>query len=464
MMRPRRRLRRVRRRLSSAMVPPEPASNPPRSTPNSSQGKSDLGTLAHRAFPGYAVAGVATLAYLASAPGQTFIISLLKPSLVGMIEGERAELINNTAYTIATAAAALPLVYVGRLADRFGPRAVLAALGVLFGLACASVALVQGMVTIFVAYFLLRFLGQGAMVLVGQHAVAMWFHRKLGRVSGAKNTAVFLAWAALPTLVGFMIAELGWRWTYVVFGVAVAALVTPAALLFVRNRPEEVGLLMDNDAPSAAHDAASDRKAPVVEASFTLGEAVRTRAYWFFAAAFFLMPLIGTGMLLEGQGHLTGRGLTPTQAGFALGGWSLAMGLMAIPSGVLADRFLPRGLMTIGMLVIGGSSAVLATAQGVWMGYASFVLLGLGQSLVMTTGVTAVARFYGRAHHGAIRSSLTRIGVIGTSLGPLATGISVTLAEGYTPAFWAFAVATLPVALVCVWLVRPEAAHDNAAP
>ncbi|MEC9373679.1 MAG: MFS transporter, partial [Planctomycetota bacterium] len=131
----------------------------------------------HRWFPGYNVAAVATVALAASAPGQTLVISLINLPLRTELGIKEVSL--NTAYTVATIAAAIPLVIVGRLTDRFGPKRMMALVALVFGLACFGMSFAQGVVTVFLGFFLLRFLGQGSLVLVSTHATAMWFHRRL---------------------------------------------------------------------------------------------------------------------------------------------------------------------------------------------------------------------------------------------------------------------------------------------
>ena len=76
--------------------------------------------------------------------------------------------------------------------------------------------------------------------------------------------------------------------------------------------------------------------------------------------------------------------------------------------------------------------------------------------LVVATVGTTMARYFGRRHHGAIRSSLTRMGVMATGLGPLVFGFSYRLTSGYNAALILFAAICLPIAVASVWLAPPE--------
>lgn len=413
-------------------------------------------------FPGYTVAGVATVGLLASAPGQTFIISQLNPILRETFD--IPELTLNTAYTIATIAAAFPLVLVGAMTDRLGPRRMLIISALTFGAACALTSAVSNLLSIFCAFFLLRFLGQGALALVSQHAVAMWFHRRLGSIHGIKQVVVFGLWILFPQLAVLLITQWGWRETYLIFGALVVLFVVPLAVFFMRDRPEQLGLRMDNDADEHADTATPDPSGagpipdeytPPREVAFTLREAMRTPAYWILCSVIFLSPLIGTAMLFDLVPILGRRGMTPVDAALATSAWTAAMALCALPSGIATDRFRAGFLTSLGMGIIALSALTLAAADSTLLAVLALVLFGIGQSFVAASATAALARYFGRAHHGAIRSSATRIGVIGTGFGPICTGLSVHFTGGYATAMVAFAIACLPLGILCLRLHAP---------
>lgn len=467
----------------------------------------------HRWFPGYTVAAVSTLAMLATAPGQTMIVSLFNAPLramLGLDDASAGQL--NVAYTIATVAAGLPLVLIGRLTDKLGPRKTMVLIAALFALGCVVMAGAFNLATVFLGFFLLRFLGQGALSLVAQHAVAMWFHRRLGSINGVKMVVLFGLWVPAPLVAAWMITQFGWRWSYVVFAAGIALTVIPTALLFLRDTPEELGLRMDNDPPRRKRGSRSGRPASIARAesdekfqerygeerpsptgagphpidrdddsddtttpepSFTLKQATRTRAYWTIAAAFFLSPLIGTALLFDMQPILIGLGVDlaahPKQGALPASAWLATVALMSLPAGVMTDRLRSGPLMLAGMLAILLSPLVFVL---VWLGPDRFALwgavvgmvaFGVGQTIVGACGSAAVARYYGRSHHGAIRSSLTRIGVIGTGLGPVFTAgtvfvaarLDAPIATGHAWAMLIFIAMCVPVGIAVIGLRKP---------
>jgi len=112
-----------------------------------------------RFYYGWVIAGIAMVAIVMTLPAQSVLVGVFKEPIreaLGISVGQ----ISNS-YMIGTLCAALPLTFVGRLADRFGVRVVLGAVCLLFGLALAGMSMVTGLVTLTVGFFAIRFLGRG---------------------------------------------------------------------------------------------------------------------------------------------------------------------------------------------------------------------------------------------------------------------------------------------------------------
>lgn len=422
------------------------------------------------------MAGVCTVMLIASAPGQTVVVSQFNTAFREAL-GLSASALSG-AYLVGTVAAALPLVLLGRASDRFGPRAVTAAVAVFFGLACGAAGLAQGIVTLTIAFFFLRFLGQGGLSLLSGHALALWFERRLGTVNGLKLMGAQLGFAIIPGAVIVLIDSVGWRLAYPLLGVGVWVAVIPLLLLVAKDRPEQVGQRLDGDpmeqtpaldAPAAGDD--SDGPAATMppetrreiaptgrrhlDPAFTLAEAKRTGAYWILAATIVLNGMIGTALIFHAQPLLEMRGLDPALSATVVRTWSLVVMLTIFPAGWIADRLPPRVLLPGAMLLICGASALSAAGASTAYAHAAMGAYGLSQSLIMGVGVPTVARYFGRAHHGAIRGSMTRLAVAGTGLGPLALGASLDLTGSFWPGLAVFAALSAVVGALAVFLRRP---------
>lgn len=412
----------------------------------------DVSAPERRWFAGYTVAIVSTIALVATAPGQTMLLSLLNLPLRQAFGLDALTL--NASYTVATVVAALPLVWVGRLTDRFGPRRTMIAVALLFGAACSFMATAQNLAMVLLGFFSLRLLGQGSLALVSNHALAMWFHHRLGSVRGLITVATFLAWAPLPGLTQWSIDAFGWRVTWAALGATVAIGVALVAARFLHDRPEDLGLTVDGASAPAVDS----------EARFDLSQALRTGAFWRLTSASVVSAMVGTAVLFDLQPLLRARGLDASDAAWAVGAWGIAMATLALPTGRLIDRVAPRLPLAVGSFSMAGSCGLLwGTRSGV-MALVALAGFALGQSLIMAAVGATTARYFGRAHHGAIRSAVSRISVVATGVGPLVFGFSQSRFGDHDAALIAFAAVSLFVALGALFLRRPPAAPAAPTP
>lgn len=459
-------------------------------------------------FYGWVILGIATVATLATSPGQSYLVGKFNAEIEAALGIGETTL--TAAYGIATFAAAFPLLYVGKLADRFGPRAIMGASALLLGVACWTIGLVQGPISLALCYFLLRFAGQGVLGLSASHSVAMWFERRLGTATGAKMFAMPLAIFFLPMLTTHLIGAHGWKTAYGLLGVGVWVTVLPLVVFFHRNKPEDIGQRVDGDPPDdpepdptphahpeaeliagsaieqplaidliededqagAAWAFASARNG-VGEVCFTRPQAMRTGAYWIIVIAMTTNALIATAFVFLLQKMASEIGLGEGADNRLLGVFAVASVGFGVLAGVATDRLAPRwvigsasGLLVLScaLFALGGCgmaqdhrSLVIALAWG------SMVSLSASQSLMFVGGSTLFARFFGRPHHGAIRASLTFFMVSGTSAGPFLTA-ALAQGVGYVGALWVFAGASLPITVAGLLLTRPVAPKANGVP
>ena len=86
-----------------------------------------------------------------------------------------------------------------------------------------------------------------------------------------------------------------WRTAFRCFGVLSFALAVPM-LLFIRRRPEDIGMLPDGARSSPARSGGGAAPATVPEVEWTAREVFRTRSYWLIATAIFVIYTAGSGV------------------------------------------------------------------------------------------------------------------------------------------------------------------------
>lgn len=333
----------------------------------------------------------------------------------------------------------------GRLTDRWGPRRVITAGGLVLGAALTGMAFVNRLWQPYVLYGGVAALGMGTAYVPCNSTVVKWFARKRGLAVGLATTGGSVGTFALPPLAQWLTSRIGWRAAYVVFGVAVAvglALVARA----MRRDPESLGLHPDGDpAPFGM--------APDVGRGMTLTMAIRTSPFWLLGAAFtatwipVFIPLVHLVPLTRDLGH-----------GPQVGPWTIStLGAGAVVGrlimGQLSDRIgrTPTIAAAMGLQVL----AFLAFAEARTLPAFLVTALGFGYSYgsISTLFPAVVGDTFGRAHAGALVGFLFALAGSMAAWGPLGAGAIYDATGAYTHAF-RLAAAFNVLAVVLLLLAR----------
>jgi MFS family permease len=171
-------------------------------------------------------------------------------------------------FEIGVAALIVPML--GPWIDRHGGRGVL-----VLGVAMESAGLLlSSLVQSFWQFVLVRcslvIAGEALLgSLVINVTIAQWFVRKRGRAMGIANLGTGIAKFSIPLCAASLFVLIGWRNTWAVFGIVAPLLVIVPALIFVRRRPEDIGLRPDGDVPSPNIDTSVANLAPENSPSVT---------------------------------------------------------------------------------------------------------------------------------------------------------------------------------------------------
>ncbi len=402
-------------------------------------------------FYGWVMLPVVMLVSICTSPGQTFGISVFTLYLQEALGLSSSEL--SGAYMVGTMLAALPLTWVGAQMDRYGPRRVLIGVVLLFGLTCLGMTQVSGLFSLFVAFFFLRLLGQGSMSMLGQNALAMWFHRRLGFASGLSNVGMAAAVGGMPALSLFLIAEYGWRTAYAILGLGVWLLLLPVLAFVFRNRPEDMGQVADGGWVDVG---ATEKMVPVVGPELTLAQALRSRTYWITVCCMASWSMSGTGVQFHIVPIFAERGLGGVEVAAMFSIYALTIACGRLGGGILADKFPLNALIAAAMAFQGLGLALLNTLAPQWLPPLFPIAFAVGSGLLMSVGETIWVRYYGRRHLGKIRGSATTIGVAASGVGPFVMGVAYDFFGSFSQVLWACAALAVPLAVLGLWATPPK--------
>ncbi|MCC2676160.1 MAG: nanT [Ramlibacter sp.] len=322
----------------------------------------------------------------------------------------------------------------GWIIDRFGPRAIVQAGIVLFGLGFMALSQID---TIGGFYGAILLIAVGAS-LSGYFpltvAVVHWFHRKRARALSIMSLGLALGGIVVP-LVGWVMQTYGWRIT--AFGSGVLAIVAGLPLArVVRRSPAEMGETVDGllPAPSRSEDDSASHEPPQRE--FSAREALRTRAFWLLALAHGFALLVVTAVNVHAISHMKeGLGYSVAQASLVITLMTVAQAGGVLAGAAIGDRWDKRyvaaacmlGHMVGLLLLTYGSHPVLVGGFAVVHG----VAWGLRGPFMQAMR----ADYFGLQAIGMIMGFSAFIIAIGQVAGPLVAGMFADATGNYRMGF-----------------------------
>lgn len=392
-------------------------------------------------------------------PGQSVVVSQFNTSFRESLGLSLESL--STAYLVGTLAAAFPLRRIGRLSDTLGPRITTALVALGLTLGCLVVSRSLNAFALTLGFFLIRLFGQGSMGMLSSHLLALWFERRLATVESIKHAGFGAACVVAPQTTVWLIAAVGWRQGYAILGLSVCLLVLPFVATIYRNKPEDIGQHLDNEPPGEHKRWQKIHKQhtqPEVPAHFTLPQARATLTFWALMLPGMLSGLVGTAMIFHIQPILEHANVVNfKKAGAtAASAWGVALLISTLISGPIADKIAARVLLPVACLMMALSFIVMGLASSALHASISMATFGLSQGLYTASFGPAVARFFGRPHHGEIRGFVTTLFVAGTATGPFLVALGARLAGGdFGPAFYISAAVAMALGVLATKAVRP---------
>lgn len=345
----------------------------------------------------------------------------------------------------------------GPLADRLGPRLLLPAGGALVGLLAIGVSLStepwQFYATFVPARALTEFLLCG---MIAFTAVANWFYVKRPRAMGLVAMATPLGSAVLSVVYQFFVMHYGWRSAFLALGISLWVLVVVPGLIFLRRQPEDLGMLPDGFAHAPTEETISVESRSDLEFSWDRGDAARTAALRLLVTGAFLAAIGTGGVAFHMAAYMTDGAIPGALAATVVSVMALSGAFGNGLWGALAERFHPRRLNVLTMLVAAGSVALLMHVRSAATAYLFALLFGLNARGAAVLTQILIARYFGRRSFGAISSILDPFHKGGLGLGALFAGIAFDHFGDYGAVFSLFLVSYLVSALL-IFLTRKPA-------
>jgi sugar phosphate permease len=275
--------------------------------------------------------------------------------------------------------------------------------------------------------------GVTSMVLAAIIA-SRWFDERRGLVLGILSAANATGQLVFLPSLASLVAERGWRAAALVVSGA-AAVVFGIVYFFMRDRPEDLGLLPYGQSRIAGNASPVRVMAPVE----ALRHAVRSRPFWILAGTFFVCGastngLIGTHLIAACHDY----GIAEVRSARLLAMMGIFDIIGTTASGWLTDRYSPRHLLFSYYTLRGISLLFLPfTLQEGAGGLAWFaVFYGLDWIATVPPTVRLTNEAFGRENTGVIYGWIGASHQLGASMAAFGAGAIRTTLGDYQLAFW----------------------------
>ncbi len=345
----------------------------------------------------------------------------------------------------------------GWLIDRLGNRRMILIGYIVMGIGFLIFSQVTSIWQFYIAFMVIT-LGSGlggwlAMISM----VNNWFVRQRSLAIAAAMSGIHVG-GFLVFALAFGVENYGFRWTTASIAILLMVIILPVYMV-VRNRPEDMGLLPDGDRVSgsgrAATGALSDTQQDD-EPEFTVGQALRTRAFW----ALTVVHLSSSISIVTLSIHLAPK---LTDMGFSLSGAAmvpLVYTAVALPSqflaGFVADRF-PKHLVTFVFLIFQSTGImVIAFAESAPLAFLFAVLYGIGFGGRVPLLTAIRGEYFGRKAFATIMGISQMPNNIAMIFAPLYAGYLYDLRGSYFIPFMTFAVLAFMGSFLMLTVRRPS--------
>lgn len=396
-----------------------------------------------------------------SIPGQTMGVSVFTGHLVDALGMPRLRL--SLAYMIGTIASSLILAQAGKFYDRFGARITTMLSGVLMGLVLlflsridhATTGLVKiglfsfdswAFILITLAFFLLRFSGQGVMTMVSRSMIMKWFEKRRGMVTAILGIFTSFGFSYAPRVLDGLIQRYEWRSAWQHLALFCGFLFAVVALVLFRDNPKDCGLKPDGFKEIPTRGKIQHREEGE---NITLKEAKSHPLLWLFSISLAIWAMFNTAFTFHVVSIFKQADWTRSEALAIFFPISVASVLFRFLISWISDRLKLEWIFFIYLVsILLGAASLLLLSQP-WVIWLLVTGFGIAGGIFGTLTSVTWVRLFGKKHLGAISGFAMGWIVAGSAVGPYFFSLAERVFGNY---FWGSWI-TLVITMVLIILI-----------
>lgn len=366
----------------------------------------------------------------------------------------------------------------GAWVDKFGPRKVLLAGGIVLALVMVLCSRVS---TIYHFYLLFGIAGGIGTSLIAYPTNAAvlphWFVRRRGMAFGILSSGWGASFLMVP-LVQFLITKFGWRISFVLVGIFIGSVLLPLVFLFSRHKPQDMDLLPDGlhssvkPIPNQTQRTVRGNK-NWRDTNWTLKKVMGTYRFWLMFFSFFcIFGFVENLMVVHQIVLMRDAGFDNVLVASIVALWGIVV-IIGSLSGLISDKIGREKAFTLACStsILGLFMLLLAEKFfQVWILYLYAIFFGLGMGMSGPILGAATADIFQGENFGSINGFMILGFGLGGIIGPWFGGFVFDTMGSY------FVVLITAILITCVtcmllWIAAPrkirkwhllEAANHNS--
>lgn len=357
---------------------------------------------------------------------------------------------------------------VGGLIDRFGPRRVIVPGILILSSGLILSGSIETLTQFYIYYGVVAGAGITCIAIVSYSAIlAHWFEKNRGLASGIAVSGMGLGSFLMVPLSQHSISLWGFRFTFVLLGILVLIVLLPLNGIFLRHKPQELGLYPDgleaSVPPFEGGKRHTENSIDMETDDWTLRKAIGTRRFW----ALVLFPFfafIGLFIIhVHNVKFLVDQGIDKMTAAYIYAMIGIISSGFRIFWGWLSDRIWREITYSLGTLCIclGIGSLLLMEITGQKaLSYPFFIFFGIGWGVTAPLFISIAADLFKGKGFGLIYGIVEGgIGIAG-AIGAWIAGFLFDMTHSYQ---WAFLLGIIAVLLsgLLVWVAAPRRVRES---
>ncbi|MFC1593227.1 MFS transporter [Candidatus Omnitrophota bacterium] len=327
-------------------------------------------------------------------------------------------------------------IFVGLLVDRFGGRRIVLAGSIIMGIGYLMLSQVNTLTTFYISFFIIFIGASGASNVVLFQVVTRWFRKRLGLVIGLVSAGFGVSGFALPAIV-YLLDILGFRLVFAVVGLA-AILIGSFAALFLRSRPEDMGLYPDG-APlseNVPEPITSDIIMTVIsQKDHSIKEAIADLAFWITTYAGLVTGLSTMMISTHVMPYLKHIGYPRYMSSLVAMMIPVTSIIGRLGIGWISDLVGRKRVFVIAMLGQTTGVVLFLFAQQPFLLVSSVILFSISYGGIIVLRPAVFQDYYGRSYIGSLLGLSLGIASLGSIAGPLLAGWIFDTTNSYSLAW-----------------------------